>query len=464
MTFFTKLAKQYFSRLQRKQFQRLKGRRRLFVEQLEERIALAAGGLDPSFGGGVRVIATSLHSHAADLAAQTDGKTVVVGSIQRDTAGDYDFFVSRLLANGSSDTSFGSRRTGGVVIPFDLGGNISDMANAVAIQSDGKIVVAGTVTSRSGDTDMGVVRLNMNGTLDSTFGVNGKVTVAFNRGAVGRRQDRATDVAISSGRIILVGSSQSSTGDYDFAFARLSSNGFLDRTFSSDGKNIAALNLGGDKFDEATSVAVQGDGKIVAVGSARKSTTDTQSVVMRLNTNGSFDTTFGQGGKVLQGDSLFDRATGVVIQSNGRIVVGGYSQMTSAGDYDFRVTRLLVTGAMDTSFSGDGTTTISFNLGQSNRDLAYGVAVQADGKILIAGSVQRARTGDTDMGIVRLTSTGRFDTTFGTGGGVVVPLTSLADGALSIKIRPNGRIVVAGFAQSQITAKYQSVLVQMFAT
>ena len=228
----------------------------------------------------------------------------------------------------------------------------------------------------------------------------------------------------------------------------LSTGGF-DLSFSADGK--ASLDFGGNN-DTAEAVAVQSDGKIVAVGRTQVGATDFNFAIARFNRDGTPDTSFNGTGKVTVafdlGGNNSDQATAVAIDSLGRIVVGG-SATSTANDFDFAVCRLTSAGLLDATFDGDGRQTVAFNLGQQNHDQVNALALQADGKIVLAGQVQRVTAGDTDFGVVRLNADGSPDTQFSGDGKAQVFFDaggSNADTASAVAIQPDGMIVVAGTA------------------
>lgn len=394
---------------------------------------------------------------ATATAVQADGKIVLVGAVQMNTYGNYDFAVTRLNEDGSLDTSFGDNGTR--VIAFDLGGtdeddNLAfdlDVATCVAIQSDGKIVVGGYAQrDSSGNFDFAVVRLNTDGALDSSFSSDGKALVAFDYGGVG--DDRATGIAIQSdGRIVLVGTcQQDASGAGDLAIARLLSDGSLDTSFTGDGRKWIDFSDGGD--DGGAAVAVQEDGGIVVVGYTTGSGGDSDFAIARVTPDGSLDYTFSDDGKKtikfdLGGDGM-DRATSVAIQSDGSIVVAG-SASGKNGDGDFAVARLTNSGGMDGAFSGDGRKTVAFDRGATNEDGATGVVVQSDGSIMIGGYTQVSSSGDFDFSVARLTSEGDLDTLFAIEGKKSIPFNdggSDYDVANGMVLQSDGKIVVVGSA------------------
>ena len=443
------------------------------LERLEPRMLMAAGALDTQFNRtGTATAFFDLGGGKNDFgratAVDSSGRTLVAGSAQRSNTGDFDFAVTRFRADGSLDTSFGSggKRT----IPFDLGGGNTDIATAIAIDSSGRIILAGRVSrSNNGDSDFGVTRLTSSGNLDTTFGSGGKRTVAFDLG--GSNYDEAASVVIdSAGRIVVAGSVQrSNTGDYDFGVTRLTTSGNLDTMFGSGGKRTIPFDLGGGKSDRAAGVAIDSSNRIVVAGTTQRNNTgDSDFGVTRLTSSGSLDTSFGSSGKRTVafdlGGTNNDQAASVVIDRSGRIVVGGTVQRNNNGDSDFGVTRLTSSGNLDTTFGSGGKRTVAFDLGGSNYDEAASVVIDSAGRIVVAGSVQRSNTGDYDFGVTRLTTSGNLDTMFGSGGKRTIPFDlggGKSDRAAGVAIDSRGRIVVAGKAQRNNTDDYDFAVARL---
>jgi uncharacterized delta-60 repeat protein len=332
----------------------------------------APGDLDASFSGDGRQITDFGGGEGAGrVVVQGDGKILVAGGA------DGDFALARYNVAGSLDTTFSSDG----MQTTDLGGN--DGAWGVALQEDGKIVVAGSsVAAGSSDSDFALARYNVaDGSLDESFGVGGKVITDLGSGS-----DGAWGVAIQDGKIVVAGSSVAAgSSDSDFALARYSIDGSLDTTFSSDGKETTDFG-GGDLSQD---IAIQADGKIVAVGSSLPSvpTSDFGDFALaRYNTNGSLDTSFSGDGEQTTSLDVEDYGWAVAIQADGRIVVAGRSapDFTVAGP-DFGLARYETNGSLDTSFSGDGKQTTDFG-GTEAADWASGVAIQPDGNIVVAGT------------------------------------------------------------------------------
>ena len=431
---------------------------RLGLETLEERCLMSNLPLDTSFSSdGMNTTSFDLGGGDKDVAArvavQADGKIVVVGSVQRNDSGDFDFAVARYNTNGSLDTSFSG--DGKAQISFDIGGNLEDRATGVAIQSDGKIVISGYVQINGfGDFDFGVVRLTSSGSLDTSFSGDGKQTIFFDNG--GSNDDRAMDVAIQSdGKIVVVGYTEFGWGDTDFAVARLNSSGSLDSSFSLDGKLGVAFDLGGVNDDRATSVALTSDNKIVVAGYVQRNLTgDYDFGVARINSTGGLESSFSSDGKATvsfdRGGVLDDRAADVAVQADGKIVLVGYSQADYTGGHDFAVARLTTGGNLDGTFSGDGKEIVRFDRGGFGDDRATGVAIQGDGKIVVAGYVQRDAFGDYDFAFQRLNADGTADFSIGDGGKAITSFNkggNKDDRAAGVAIAPDGKIIVAGSAR-----------------
>jgi uncharacterized delta-60 repeat protein len=390
-------------------------------------VPAVVGGLDPSFGTGGKVTTDfGATDTATGVAVQTDGKIVVAGSFD---AGSSDFAVARYNPDGTLDTTFGGG-DGKATITF--GGK--DFATAVALQADGKIVVVGFTDVGGGagnPNNFAVARLNPDGSLDTTFSGDGKATVDF--GA----DDRATAVAIRpDGRIVVGGFDDG--GSSDFAIAQFKTDGTLDTTFSADGK--FTFTFGGKDF--ATALALQPDGKIVMAGyTDQGGGTVNNFAVARVLADGSgLDTTFDTDGKQTVDFGGDDKANGVALQADGKIVAVG--QGNGVGFRDVAVARLNADGTLDTK--------ATFQLG--GFDIGKAVAIQPDGKIVIASLVNdgSAETAPNDFSVLRLNTDLSRDTTFnaaGTGSsGAGEARFDLGgdDQANAVALQPNGQILVAG--------------------
>ena len=378
-------------------------------------------------------------------------------------------------------------------------GSGNAFGRTVATQQDGKILVGG-YSSNGSNFDFTVIRFNQDGSLDNTFGTNGIVVTP-----VGTGDEYGLCIAIQAdGKILLAGYSGNS-GNEDIALVRYNVNGTLDTSFDSDGKVLTPIGAGTDaawsltiqqdgkillggwsndgsqdnfalvryntdgsldaNFDgdgkvvtpvgrggsSGRGVAVQSDGKIVLAGIASNGG-NADFAVVRYNNNGSLDTGFANNGKAITavGNST-DYAYSVAIQADGKIVVAGYSY--SGSNADFAIVRYNPNGTIDTGFDGDGKVIASIG---SGNDYALKVAVQTDGKLVVVGSA--AIGSSSDIAVVRLNPDGSFDSTFSDDGKLTTLVSPTSDASWDVVVEPNGRILVAGW--SQIGARYDFTLLR----
>jgi uncharacterized delta-60 repeat protein len=328
------------------------------------------GTLDTTFSGDGRLITNfGGQEQAYDVALQANGKIVVVGQICSNTAPTCDVALARYNPNGALDSTF----SGDGKVASDFGGEDNGSFGGIAIHGV-KIVVAGYVWNGA-DYDFAVYRYLSNGRLDPTFSGDGKVRINFGVG----RQDGANDLVIQSdGKIVVVGSTaDANSSNSNFALARLNPNGSLDATFSGDGRQIA--NFGGEDF--GGSVALQPNGKIVVAGSKNTAALGFFALA-RFNANGNLDATFaGTGKKLLSVMPNRDSgASDVLIQPGGKIVVTGSTD--NGTNDDFALVRLNGNGSLDTTFSGNGRAFFDFG----GEDNGIALALQpSDGKYVIGG-------------------------------------------------------------------------------
>ncbi len=400
------------------------------------------GALDPSFGSGGIVVTdfNSIDDAAFAVAAQPDGKILAAGYVFS-SASNYDFALVRYLPDGSLDPSFGTNGK----VATDFHGS-TDVARAVALQPDGRIVVAGYALRLDGPAfDFALARYNADGSLDASFGVGGKVATDF-AGAGGSEQAHALALQ-PDGKIVAAGWT-SSAGVSGFALARYNADGSLDTGFGAAGKVTTRFSGG---FDRATAVLLQADGKIVATGTVSNSftTTGEDFALARYNADGSLDATFGTDGRVVTdfsaGGGIFannDGATSAALQSDGKIIVAGASthELTFL---DFAMARYNPDGSLDASFANGGRAELSF-FNNADVDFISGVALQPDGKIVVAGVTTTATR---DFALARYDADGRLDLTFGVNGKVVTDVDNAHNNAFAVALQPDGRIVIAGQVQ-----------------
>jgi len=400
----------------------------------------AAGDLDQTFGrlGKVTTDFNGTTDIAYAVALQADGKIVVVGTTYANN--DYsneDFAVTRYNANGTLDTSFGIN--GRVTTNFP---NLAAVASAVAIQSDGKIIVAGgafPLFTFLGD--YALVRYNANGSLDSSFGRGGIVRTRFSAGgSYAYAVALQPDGKIIAGGTVFVDFSTDDSSNTDFALVRYRPNGTLDPTFGNGGGVMTDF----DGFnDDVQALLIQPDGKIVAVGDAKNPAHYYDFALARYLPGGVLDTTFGAAGKVRTdfGAANLDIAYSAALQANGKIVVAGTATFNNGAEQDFAIARYNQNGTLDTNFSLDGRVTIDFG---SYLQSAYSVLIQTDGKIVTVG-YPNTESSDSDFLLARCNRNGSLDSTFGVGGKVRTSFGNLNDGANGAVLQPDGKIVAVGF-------------------
>ncbi len=324
------------------------------------------GDLDTTFGakGGYLITdfaAAQRDERHRDTVVQADEKIVVVGTRETATTNFFEFLVARYHSDGTPDTTF----DGDGYFALDLVGQL-DSANAVAIQADGKIVVAGGVGDTSLETH--VFRLNTDGTLDTTFGTGGIARLSG--------PGEALSVAIqTNGKIVVTAAYNNLFLGYSFSVARLNANGSADNTFDGDGQITVSPSV---LFPYG--LALQPDGKIVVAGTSSTISSSQNVRLIRLNSNGTYDTTFDGDGVVetiIAGEDSEARC--VIIQADDTILVGGGS---APGSQDSpMLARYKSNGVLDTEFNGDGIRIIDIaNVAQDG--YFHDVVQQTNGKII----------------------------------------------------------------------------------
>ncbi len=391
----------------------------------------AEGDLDVTFGGGgkLHVSFGETQDEAAALAVQSDGRIVVAANVTA-ADGSRQIGVARLAPNGALDPTFGIN--GRVITSFP---GIANLAEALAIQSDGKIVVAGsTVEVAVGPVnvrgDMAIVRFNANGSLDTSFGNGGLAKARF-----GQRFDSANAVAIQGDGKIVAAGIATFFFNPRFGLARFNTDGSLDTSFDFDGKVDSPFGggeIGIGSF--ATALSVLADGRIVAAGTVGTN----RLALVRYQANGEEDQTFGVNGRTVDTVNAAG-ANAMVIQPDGRIIVAGRTGFAEAAD--FLLARYDANGARDLTFGTDGLAITDINATENE---IVSVALQADGRIVAAGTALTFPTFG-DYAVARYDANGVLDPTFGTGGIVTTDIVdSIFDRTQAMVIQPDGRILVAG--------------------
>ena len=315
---------------------------------------------------------------------------------------------------------------------------------ATALQSDGKIVTAGSGPGIGGPADAVIVRMNPNGTLDNTFGdvdlQDPLVRLGYRYDDVDGLSNRARALAIQPDGRIVIGMTRVEQGVVQWTIVRLESNGDRDITFGNGG--VVRLNYWNSGIGLVINgIAVQSNGRIVASGG---------DWVARFNYDGSPDTTFGTNGVVNNLAPIMSSSSIAiqVIQGQDRIVLGGYQTYTTGKGRttqhnEYSVVRLLPSGQLDTSFGTGGKANAYFGFS----DLLQGLAIDANNRIVAGGIVGTA--GNQAAGIVRFTESGALDLTFGSGTGKVSTLVNgYRTTSQDIILQPDGKIVSIGFSES----------------
>jgi uncharacterized delta-60 repeat protein len=348
----------------------------------------------------------------------------------------------------------------------------------MALQPDGKVVVAGSINGNNTGLNVLVARYTVNGALDTTFNGTGWVSTNINS-----TDNRADAVGLqSTGKIVAAGYTRDSQGYDDSVILRYTSAGKLDSGsggFGQAGKNgsplgytILSMGSAGQYEDQINALAVQPDDKIVTVGSAYDpNAVNAQLTLMRFNANGSPDTTFNGGSPVLLPASTpgWSEGYAVTLQPDGKIVVAGDAgtgSRNSAGfQTDFLVARYNPDGTPDTSFN-NGSGSIRIDISSGSYDKAHGVAVDGSGRIVVGGSWRQTVTSQTSVygaAVVRLNPDGILDTSYGTNGvktGAV--FTTSEYGVNGLAIGNDGSYYLAGDAQDPSSGVFDSTLLVHF--
>jgi len=374
--------------------------------------------------------------------------------------------VALLLAvSASSHAAFDPAQFGALDINFGSQGKQTtsfspwnDVAHDLALQSNGKIVLAGHANNTDGtDDDFALLRYNTDGNLDTTFGTGGKLTTYF-FASPNDKQEQAEAVAIQAdGKIVAAGWTINPQGQAVFALARYNVDGTLDKSFDTDGLVTTKLRAKTeDNADYIRDVVIQPDGKIVVTGMSLDSVKGSSDfATVRYLSSGTLDTTFGSNGIVITpiGESD-DGASGLVLQPDGKLIAAGASCNSldcdiTNGNYDFAFVRYNADGSLDKTFNDDGKAAFSTAILLFS-DGASRVTLQADGRIVAAGG--RMKGDDNyrqrgDFALVRLTANGQLDTSFGQMGWVKTPIGLDVSGAADIAYRQDGKLVVVGAAE-----------------
>jgi uncharacterized delta-60 repeat protein len=397
-----------------------------------------AGQIDSTFGSaGKATVDFGGNDTVGGMAIQRDGRYIVAGST---SASGGNAVLTRFNPDGTLDTTFGT--LGKVILNVP---SLASAFNAVAVQSDGKIIAVGNVAvPNTTQNSFLIARFLRNGTLDTSFGSGGEVTVNFEPSFA----EAAESVVIQpDGKIIAAGYANtggSSNGLDDFALVRLNTNGSLDDGTANDSTpsdhfgtaGKVTTNIGAT--DIARAIALQLNGRIVIGGQTGPLLTAADFALARYNSDGSLDTTFGSGGIVMTNAGGLDAAQALVIQPDQRIVAAGHA--TVGGNAAFGLARFNADGSLDSNFGASGT---HVDVVATDTSGLRALAIQTNGKLVAAGAASIG-PGGKNFEVVRYTPDGVLDAAFGVNGVAVTDFSGGDDIPASVGINATGGIVVAG--------------------
>lgn len=382
-----------------------------------------SGELDSSFNGNGIVIGsyTSENNSADAMAIQADGKIVVAGATG--VAANINLGVSRFNNDGSLDTTFG---TDGKVILSS--GWIKTYILDMKIQNDGKIVMAGyRWNNETGDFIM--FRLNEDGSVDPSFGNDG--LAIFDTGEAEVSESFAI---LEDGKFILSGYINE-----DFSMVKVNSDGSIDTTFGTNGWVLTDF---AQSLAFAYDININAEGKIMLAGASLDTTNMWNFALARYNPNGTLDSSFGNQGKLELSPGIDnDFAIRVLQLENGKILVGGHSWFATAPvRYELSIVQLNNDGSLDTSYGTNGVLKARWQ--EDGENYISDMALQNDGKLVITGRAIGSNT--FDFGILRVTEDGQLDETFADNGKTITPIDLNDSKSVSLAIQTDGKIVVSG--------------------
>lgn len=377
------------------------------------------GSVDPTFGtlGKRQFNFSNASLHAKAMLVQPDDKIVVAGSYEQDGTGNTQFLAVRFNADGiNTDSGFGL--FGYYLVDFGSG---PDVANSVARASDGSLYLAGYETSSLGDLDFGVVKLKPNGVADTNFGNQGKTSVWFDQG--GDNDDAANGVAVQSdGKLVVVGTVRRATGENEFGLARLDSNGTPDSGFGNligpppgyPGRSVLSLhNAGTACYDDGQALALfDYPWRMIYVGGTHcRFATGATAAVAAFGDDGKLATVFNSTGAEyvdLYSGYNTQEGSAMVLQGHGpylpSVIIAGTGRSTQYNNNrDFLMARMDYDGMVDPYFGNAGHQAVYFNYaGGQGDDIVHAATMSGEGYLILAGSRQANSAGDTDFAIARL--------------------------------------------------------------
>jgi uncharacterized delta-60 repeat protein len=393
----------------------------------------APGDLDAGFGG-IGVVTTNVGTvdQAYDVAVDSSDRVVVGGFAFNGS--DRDFALVRYGADGTLDASF----SGDGRVATDLGGlSGNEQINAIAIQSNSKILVAGNTFGAN--QDFAVARYTADGTLDASFSGDGYLTTDFGNG-----DDSAQGIALdATGNVVVAGWAHTG-GGVDFALARYTPGGDLDTSFDGDGLLTTPI---GSSNDQANDVAVDSKGRIVAVGASVQGAHNKDFAIVRYKQDGSLDDTFSSDGIVIPNGT--DKARAVAIDAADNIVAAGSYYNVQSHDLDFGLVRYTADGLPDGSFGTEGNGRVNTPVAKGAEALS--VAIDQQGRIVAGGYASNGT--DRDFALVLYDANGNPETTFGNGGRVLTPIGT-NDSGRGVAVDSLGRFVMGGYAYTGVNSDF----------
>lgn len=397
------------------------------------------GTLDTSFDndGKAKTNFDSSNDECTILLAQPDGKHIAIGTkiyTEPNNTFHKDIALARYTNEGRLDSTFGN--AGKVISVF--GQNLNYINNAV-LQPDGKIVVSNNSFAYPATAyTYELIRYNSNGSLDSTFGTNGKVITEFETKSLLTQTD---------GKIIAISLSFDTLNNIFLTLKRYTNNGILDNTFDNDG----SVSIMGNYNVPFTSI-IQPDGKIIVSLNATDTLGQVGTYLTRFNTDGSLDNTFLSSFLnmySINNSTFYPKS--MFIQSDGKIILAGkrVSFIGAVDVYEFAAVRYNTSGSIDTMYGANGIFSGYLGSYYTPYNIIQSIILQPDGKYVVAlGKFEYFPATPTpntyDFVIVRFDTTGNYDNTFGTGGTLTSAFYNKYDEAFSMNLQSDNKIVIAG--------------------
>lgn len=388
---------------------------------------LEDGSLDPSFGSNGILNTKSQIDEPSAVVLQPDQKILVAGTTYDYEIEQYGFALARFSPTGIPDSSWGNTGIATTFFNTHYPDILGGKASSLALQTDGKIVVAGSMLNGLLPAkDFALIRYDSNGSLDSGFAANGIQVTDFSGG-----EDEAFSVVVQQdGKILVAG--KAGNANPDFALTRYHANGLPDNSFSSDGLHTTDF-FGGP--DQANTIMVQDDGKILVAGSATSTSGKSAFAVARFHANAAPDLSFGGTGKFID-ESIGTSANArvIILQPDHRILATGYTQGAADSSVDLAFVRYEPEGSLDLTFADDGKGTAFYTYSGNSR-LHY-IAVQQDGKLVVAEAL---------FSLARYHADGTPDSSFGINGQVVEAPIGAIHITQAIAIQQDQKLLLAGY-------------------